>query len=127
VWDTFSRKPGAVFEGHSGEVACDHYHRYRDDVALMKTLGIRSYRFSVSWTRVLPDGVAMSIAKVFDFSTIGPRGPHGIRPPCLLGPRLRRGRPTPDVSASIAGVGSEQKPRLLAHDGPRSGGLLVPH
>src|SRR3954471_13660196 len=57
VWDTFCKKKGTVFGGDTGEVACDHYHRFKDDVALMKTLGVKSYRFSVSWTRVLPNGV----------------------------------------------------------------------
>jgi beta-glucosidase len=56
VWDVFCRRPGAVFEGHSGDVACDHYHRYLEDIALMRELGIKSYRFSVSWSRVLPEG-----------------------------------------------------------------------
>jgi beta-glucosidase len=55
VWDVFCRRPGAVFEGHSGAVACDHYHRYREDIALMRELGLQSYRFSVSWSRVLPE------------------------------------------------------------------------
>src|SRR5688572_27665844 len=50
VWDTFSKKKGAVFEGNTGETACDHYHRFKEDVALMKTLGVKSYRFSVAWT-----------------------------------------------------------------------------
>ena len=57
VWDTFCKKKGAVFEGDTGDTACDHYHRFKEDVALMKTLGVKSYRFSVSWTRVLPNGV----------------------------------------------------------------------
>lgn len=56
IWDAFSRVPGAVFNGESGETACDHYHRYRDDVALMKNLGLQTYRFSTSWSRVQPDG-----------------------------------------------------------------------
>lgn len=56
IWDAFSRVPGAVVNGEGGEVACDHYHRYRDDVALMKELGLDSYRFSTSWSRVRPDG-----------------------------------------------------------------------
>ena len=56
IWDTFSRAPGAVVRGDDGETACDHYHRYRDDVALMKDLGLQSYRFSTSWSRVQPDG-----------------------------------------------------------------------
>ena len=57
VWDAFCRKPGAVWGGHTGDVACDHYHRWKDDLALMKAFGIRAYRFSVSWPRVLPEGV----------------------------------------------------------------------
>ncbi|MGH8889601.1 MAG: glycoside hydrolase family 1 protein, partial [Acidothermaceae bacterium] len=56
IWDTFSRTPGKVFEGHTGDVACDHYHRYRDDVALMSRLGLAAYRFSTSWSRVIPHG-----------------------------------------------------------------------
>ncbi|MET0287470.1 MAG: family 1 glycosylhydrolase, partial [Polyangiales bacterium] len=56
VWDVFSKRPGAVFEGHTGDVACDHYHRYREDTALMRQLGLQAYRFSVSWSRVLPEG-----------------------------------------------------------------------
>jgi len=57
VWDTFCKRSGAIFQGHSGDVACDHYHRYREDIRLMKALGIRSYRFSVSWSRILPGGI----------------------------------------------------------------------
>ncbi len=56
IWDAFCRVPGAVVGGESGEVACDHYHRYRDDVALMAELGLQTYRFSTSWSRVRPDG-----------------------------------------------------------------------
>jgi len=67
VWDVFCKKKGAVWEGDSGDVACDHYHRYKEDVALMKALGIRSYRFSVSWTRVLPEGVGKPNQKGLDF------------------------------------------------------------
>ncbi len=57
IWDTFSRVPGAIVGGDTGDVACDHYHRYKDDVALMKKLGLETYRFSSSWARVCPDGV----------------------------------------------------------------------
>ncbi len=53
IWDVFSRVPGAVANGDNGDVACDHYHRYRDDVALMAELGMSTYRFSVSWPRVM--------------------------------------------------------------------------
>ncbi len=58
IWDTFSRVPGAVVGGDTGDVACDHYHRMPDDVALMQQHGIGSYRFSVSWPRVRPGGGA---------------------------------------------------------------------
>ncbi|MBN9176752.1 MAG: beta-glucosidase [Microbacterium sp.] len=56
IWDAFCRVPGAVIGGDTGDVACDHYHRYPADVALMKELGLDTYRFSVSWSRVRPDG-----------------------------------------------------------------------
>jgi beta-glucosidase len=56
VWDTFSAVPGAVAGGDTGAVACDHYHRYREDVALLRDLGVDTYRFSVAWPRVVPDG-----------------------------------------------------------------------
>jgi beta-glucosidase len=56
IWDTFCRRPGAVAAGDTGDVACDHYHRWRDDLDLMAALGIESYRFSISWPRVQPDG-----------------------------------------------------------------------
>jgi beta-glucosidase len=56
IWDTFAKVPGAVIGGDDGEVACDHYHRYPDDVALMSELGLGAYRFSTSWARVRPDG-----------------------------------------------------------------------
>ncbi len=57
VWDEFSRVPGATFEGHTGETACDHYHRFKEDIALMKQLGIKAYRFSFSWPRIIPQGI----------------------------------------------------------------------
>jgi beta-glucosidase len=56
IWDAFSRVPGAVVNGDNGDTACDHYHRYRDDVAMMADLGIQTYRFSTSWARIRPDG-----------------------------------------------------------------------
>ncbi|MCU1490039.1 MAG: Beta-glucosidase [Acidimicrobiaceae bacterium] len=56
VWDTFSHTPGKVCRGDTGDIACDSYHRYRDDVALLSGLGLHSYRFSVSWPRVQPGG-----------------------------------------------------------------------
>ena len=56
IWDRFTHTPGHVFEGHTGDVACDHYHRWPQDIELMKALGLRAYRFSIAWPRILPDG-----------------------------------------------------------------------
>lgn len=56
IWDTFAHTPGKVAHGHTGDVACDHYHRYQEDIALMKDLGLGAYRFSTSWPRLLPAG-----------------------------------------------------------------------
>ena len=67
IWDAFSRRPGAVANGDTGDVACDHYHRYRDDVSLMSSLGLRSYRFSVAWPRVQPGGRGPASAAGLDF------------------------------------------------------------
>ncbi|WP_249999471.1 GH1 family beta-glucosidase [Actinoplanes sp. M2I2] len=67
IWDTFSRTPGRVHNGHTGDVACDHYHRYVDDVALMADLGLASYRFSVAWPRIQPDGTGPVNTKGLDF------------------------------------------------------------
>ena len=67
VWDMFCRRPEAVFERESGDVACDHYNRYLEDVALMRDLGLQSYRFSLSWPRILPEGVGRVHAAGLDF------------------------------------------------------------
>ena len=56
IWDDFSRKPGTVFAGHTGDLACDHYNRIEEDVELMRRLGIKTYRFSICWPRVIPAG-----------------------------------------------------------------------
>jgi beta-glucosidase len=56
IWDLFGRQKGRIANGDTGDVACDHYHRYREDVALMRRLGAQVYRFSVAWPRVLPQG-----------------------------------------------------------------------
>jgi beta-glucosidase len=67
IWDAFCRVPGAIANGDSGEVACDHYRRYREDVGLMAELGLDAYRFSISWPRVLPTGTGLINAKGLDF------------------------------------------------------------
>jgi beta-glucosidase len=56
IWDTYSRLPGKIKNGDTGDVACDHYHRYREDVALMQQFGVEAYRFSVAWPRIMPEG-----------------------------------------------------------------------
>lgn len=56
IWDVFSHTPGKVLNGDTGEMACDHYHHWKEDVALMKELGYKAYRFSIAWPRILPDG-----------------------------------------------------------------------
>ncbi|MDR1466238.1 MAG: beta-glucosidase [Treponema sp.] len=56
IWDAFCRVPGATFAGENGDVACDQYHRYKEDAAIIAELGFKSYRFSISWCRILPNG-----------------------------------------------------------------------
>jgi len=56
IWDRFSHTPGKTFKGHTGDVACDHYHRVDEDIRLMKDLGVGAYRFSIAWPRIIPDG-----------------------------------------------------------------------
>lgn len=56
IWDHFVRQPGKTFKGTTGDIAVDHYHRYKEDVALMKEQGLKAYRFSVAWTRIFPNG-----------------------------------------------------------------------
>ena len=56
IWDVFCKEDGHVYEHHTGDVACDQYHRYKEDVAIMKELGLKAYRFSVNWARILPEG-----------------------------------------------------------------------
>ncbi|MFG1759355.1 GH1 family beta-glucosidase [Micromonospora echinofusca] len=82
IWDTFSHTPGRVVEGHTGDVACDHYHRMGSDVALMAELGLKSYRFSVSWPRVQPGGTGPANAEGLDFyrRLVDELLGHGIEP-----------------------------------------------
>jgi beta-glucosidase len=67
VWDTFCRKPGAIRDGHTGDVADDHYHRWAEDVGLMADLGLTAYRFSIAWPRVQPDGKGPANEPGLDF------------------------------------------------------------
>ncbi len=67
VWDTFARTPGKIKNNHNANVANDHYHRYKEDVQLMKALGARAYRFSVAWPRIFPEGTGTPNTKGLDF------------------------------------------------------------
>jgi len=67
VWDTFSHTPGKVFQGDTGDVACDSYHRYKEDVQLLKNLGVKGYRMSISWSRVFPSGKGKVNQKGLDY------------------------------------------------------------
>jgi beta-glucosidase len=67
IWDTFSHTPGKTNNGDTGDVADDHYHRYKEDVQLMKALGLKTYRFSVAWPRVFPQGTGIPNPKGLDF------------------------------------------------------------
>ncbi|TDB75633.1 GH1 family beta-glucosidase [Micromonospora sp. KC723] len=82
IWDTFSHTEGRVVNGHTGDVACDHYHRMPDDVRLMADLGLKSYRFSVAWPRVQPGGSGPANAEGLDFyrRLVDELLTHGIEP-----------------------------------------------
>ena len=67
IWQRFAHTPGMMANGDTGDVACDHYRRYKDDVQLMRALGLQSYRFSVAWGRVLPEGIGRINHKGLDF------------------------------------------------------------
>ena len=56
IWDVFCKEPGKIYQGQTGDTACDQYHLYKEDISLMKKMGIRAYRFSISWARIQPDG-----------------------------------------------------------------------
>ena len=67
VWDDFCDREGAVEHGHSGAVACDHYHRFQDDIQIMRSLGLHAYRLSIAWPRVLPEGTGRINEEGLDF------------------------------------------------------------
>lgn len=67
VWDEFCRQPGAIRDGQNGDVACDFYHRYAEDIARMQSMGVQAFRFSISWTRVIPEGTGDTNPKGLDF------------------------------------------------------------
>ena len=67
IWDRFSHSPGRVKNGDTGDIACDHYHRWGDDVALMQSLSLNAYRFSIAWPRIVPDGDGAVNRRGLDF------------------------------------------------------------
>jgi beta-glucosidase len=67
IWDTFSKTPGKVVNGDTGDVACDHYNRFEEDIQIMKDLGIQSYRFSLAWPRIMPNGTGEVNQEGIDF------------------------------------------------------------
>lgn len=67
IWDTYCRTPGKVWNGETGDVACDHYHRYEEDFDLMRKLGITGYRFSIAWPRIYPNGYGKVETRGLDF------------------------------------------------------------
>jgi beta-glucosidase len=67
VWDQFCHQPNRVWAGQSGEIACDHYHRFAEDIQIMADIGLQAYRFSLSWPRVLPEGIGVVNIKGLDF------------------------------------------------------------
>lgn len=82
VWDVFCRQPGAIRNGDDGAIACDHYHRWRDDVELLLELGVDAYRFSISWSRIFPDDSGTPNAKGLEFyqGLVNALRAAGIRP-----------------------------------------------
>ncbi len=86
IWDTFSRRPGAIADGTTGDIATDHYHRYPEDVALMRRLGLSMYRFSVAWPRIQPTGRGPANQKGLDFyrRLVDELLSNGIRPNLTL-------------------------------------------
>src|SRR5688572_26003194 len=67
IWDTYAHTPGKIRNGDTGDVANDHYHRYKEDVALMRDMGVNAYRFSISWPRIFPEGTGQPNPKGLDF------------------------------------------------------------
>ncbi|HEY2064935.1 MAG TPA: family 1 glycosylhydrolase, partial [Gemmatimonadaceae bacterium] len=67
IWQRFAHTPGRTANGDTGDVACDHYRRFRDDVKLMGELGLQAYRFSISWSRIFPEGTGRVNPRGLDF------------------------------------------------------------
>lgn len=55
IWDKFSKIPNKIYEGHTGDIACNYYHKYKEDIGLMSEIGLDAYKFSISWSRIFPE------------------------------------------------------------------------
>lgn len=86
IWDTFAKTPGNVYKGHDGDVACDSYHRFPEDVKLMKELGVDMYRFSIAWPRIFPQGTGEVNEEglAYYHRLVDSLLEHGIEPVCTL-------------------------------------------
>jgi beta-glucosidase len=95
IWDLFSHEPGRTAGGDSGDVACDHYHRWPEDVALMAGIRLNAYRFSVAWPRILPEGKGKVEPRGLGFYDRLVDGllEEGIQPWITLGPAPRAASP----------------------------------
>jgi beta-glucosidase len=145
VWDTFSHTPGKVRGGDTGDIACDFYHRYRDDVKLMAKLGLKAFRFSIAWPRIQPTGRGQANRPGLDFyrSLIDVLLAHGIEPMVTLFhwdlPQTLEdaggwaNRDTAECFADYAGIVASaigdhgglwvtlNEPQVVAHEGYRIG------
>lgn len=107
IWDTFCHTPGHIAEGHTGDVACDHYHRYPQDIALMKRLSVTAYRFSIAWPRLFPQGGGPKNLKGFDFyhrliDALLEAGTRRLSPSTMhLGWPVHRRRCWPGISSCV--------------------------
>lgn len=70
IWDVYCKEQGKIYNGQTGDTACDHYHRFKEDVALMKKLGIKAYRFSLNWARILPNGIGKVMKRELRFTRL---------------------------------------------------------
>ena len=86
IWHAFSHTPGRIADGQTGDIACDHYHRYAQDIALMADLGLGAYRFSINWGRIFPEGTGRPNPKGLDFyrRLVDALWARGIRPMATL-------------------------------------------
>ena len=127
IWDAFARRPGRIADGASPATACDHYHRYRDDAALLARLGVNAYRFSVAWPRVSPRGYGAVNGTGLDFydSLTDSLLEHAVTPLVTLyhwdlpqGLQARGGWPARDTARYFADF-AEQVARRLGDRVPR--------